>query len=92
MKPHIRRNYTGKFYDGKICCHNGDVAYICTSVEDLGDGRSIYWCGWGTSGQEAYVDWKERIKCTYAKYDDEDCICKECQLNALLVFKSSLKA
>lgn len=27
----------------------------------------------GPSGREAYLDWKERINCTYAKYDDEDC-------------------
>lgn len=78
MKPLIRRNYTGRFHDGKMCCHNGDIAYIALSKEALGNGHVIHWAGWGPSGREAYLDWKERIPCTYAKYDDENCTCKEC--------------
>lgn len=79
MKPRVRRNYVGRSVDGKMCCHNGDISYIAKSQEHLGGGGKIlYWAGWGSTAREAYLDWCERVTCTYAKYDDEECVCKEC--------------
>ena len=78
MKPRVRRNCVGRSVDKVWCCHSGDISYIATSQELLEAGGTLYWFGWGSTAREAYLDWCERVTCTYAKYDDEECVCKEC--------------